>query len=93
MWHKAQAQPSQSRAGRPGVGAISIFALPTCQGGPVHGVSNAQSQWRPSWVAGRPCVRTVGLGLVSYRLKSTVELTHSSYKYPPYPLGVGCEES
>jgi hypothetical protein len=54
MWHKAQAQLSQSLAGRPGVGVISISALPTCKGGSVHEVSNAQSWWRPSWAAGRP---------------------------------------
>jgi hypothetical protein len=44
-------------ADQPGVGAISISALPTCQGGSVHWVSDAQSQWRLSWVAGRPRVR------------------------------------
>jgi hypothetical protein len=27
-----------------------------------------------------------GQGFVSYRLKSMVELTHSTYKYSPYPL-------
>jgi hypothetical protein len=56
MWHKARAQPSQSGAVRQGVGSISIFALPTCQGGPVHGVSDAQSRWRASWVASQPRV-------------------------------------
>jgi hypothetical protein len=75
-----------SLAGRPGVGAISISALPMCQGGSVHGVSDAQSRWRPSWVADRPRVRPTGQGLVSYHLKSMVELTHSTYKYPPYSL-------
>jgi hypothetical protein len=44
----------QKWAGWLGVGAISISALPTCQGGSVHGVSDAQRQWRPSWVADRP---------------------------------------
>jgi hypothetical protein len=67
-----------SLAGRLGVGAISISALPMCQGGSVHGVSDAQSRWRPSWVAGQ--------GLVSYHLKSMVEFTHSTYKYLPYSL-------
>jgi hypothetical protein len=43
-----------SMAGRLGASAISISALPMCQGGSVHGVSDAQSWWRPSWVAGRP---------------------------------------
>jgi hypothetical protein len=46
--------------GRPGVGAFSNSALPTCQERSVHGVSNAQSQcghetWppdHPSWPAG-----------------------------------------
>jgi hypothetical protein len=38
-------------------------------------------------VAGRPRVLPVGQGLVSYHLKSMVELTHSTYKYPPYPFG------
>jgi hypothetical protein len=67
MWHKAQAQPSQSApaghttlAGRPGVGAISISALPMCQGGSVHKVSDAESWWRPSWVGSRPCVWPTG---------------------------------
>jgi hypothetical protein len=79
-------QPSQSGADRPNpLGAISISALPMCQGGLVHGVSDAQNWWRPSWVAGQPCVQPIDQGLVSYRLKLTVELTHSSYKYPPYP--------
>jgi hypothetical protein len=93
MWQKARAQPSQSGlaghtswAGRPSVGAISISALPMCQGGSVHGVSDAQCQWRPSWVAGRPHVWPAGKGLVSYHLKSMVELTHSTYKYTAYPL-------
>jgi hypothetical protein len=43
MWHKARAQPSQSRAGwptslvgQPGVGTILISTLPTCQAGSVH---------------------------------------------------------
>jgi hypothetical protein len=31
-------------------------------------------------------VRPIGQGLVSYRLKSIVELTQSTYKYPTYPL-------
>jgi hypothetical protein len=31
--------------------------------------------------------RLAGQGLVSYRLKSTVELTHSTYKYPQTPFG------
>jgi hypothetical protein len=52
----------------------------------MHGVSDAQSRWRPSWVAGRPCVRSAGQGLVSYYLKSMVELTHFTYKYTPYPI-------
>jgi hypothetical protein len=56
MWHKARAQPSQCGAGQPGVGTISISGLLTCQGGSMHGVSDAQSRWRPSWVGGRPCV-------------------------------------
>jgi hypothetical protein len=38
-------------------------------------------------VAGQPRVRSASQGLVSYCLKSTVELTHSTYKYPPYPFG------
>jgi hypothetical protein len=74
-------------AGRPGVGAIPIFALPTCQGGSVHGVSDAQSWWRPSCVADRPHVWPAAQGLVSYHLKSMVELTHSTYKYPHTPFG------
>jgi hypothetical protein len=65
---------------------ISISVLPMCQGGSVHRVPDAQSQWRLSWVADRPCVWSAGQGLVSYHLKSMVELTHSTYKYPPYPL-------
>jgi hypothetical protein len=52
----------------------------------MYGVSDAQSRWRPSWVANRPHVRQASQGLVSYHLKSMVELTHSTYKYPPYPL-------
>jgi hypothetical protein len=48
----------------------------------VHGVYDAQSWWRLSWVAGRPCVQLAGQGLVSYHLKSMVELTHSNYKCP-----------
>jgi hypothetical protein len=72
---------------RSGVGTISISTLPTCQGGSVHGVSDAQSWWRPSWVAGRPRVRSAGQGLLSYHLKSMVELTHSTYKYPHSPFG------
>jgi hypothetical protein len=44
MWHKVWAQLRQSGAGRLGVGTISISALPTCQGGSVHRVSNAQSR-------------------------------------------------
>jgi hypothetical protein len=75
-----------SLASLPGVGAISISALPTCQGGSVHEVSDAQCRWRPSWVADRPRVRLTGQGLVSYHLKSTVELTHSTYKYPHTPF-------
>jgi hypothetical protein len=59
------------------------WGLGACQGGLVHGVSDAQSRWGPSWVAGRPRVQPVSQGLVSYRLKSMVELTHSTYKYPP----------
>jgi hypothetical protein len=59
MWHKARAQPRQSGAGQPGVGAFSNFALPTCQGRSVHEVSNVQSRcdhktWQPnhpSWLA------------------------------------------
>jgi type II secretory pathway component PulL len=86
-WQKAWAQLRQIGAGQPGVSAISISALPTCQGGLVHGVSDAQSRWRLSWVASRPCVWPAGQGLVNYYLKSMVELTHSTYKYPPYPLG------
>jgi hypothetical protein len=86
MWHKAQAQPSQSGVDRPGVSAILISALPMCQWGLVHGVSDTQSRWRPSWVAGQPCVRPAGQDLVSYHLNSIVELTHSTYKYPLYPL-------
>jgi hypothetical protein len=69
-------------------GAISISALPTCQGGSVHEVSDAQSRWRPSWVAGQPRVQLAGQGLVSCHLKLMVELTHSSNKYPHIPLGV-----
>jgi hypothetical protein len=46
----------------------------------MHGVSDAQSWWRLSWVAGWPRVRLVSQGSVSYRLKSMVELTHSTYK-------------
>jgi hypothetical protein len=34
---------------------------------------------RVGWLAGQ--------GLVSYRLKSMVELTHSTYKYPHTPFG------
>jgi hypothetical protein len=30
--------------------------------------------------------RPAGQGLVSYHLKSILERTHSTYKYPPYPL-------
>jgi hypothetical protein len=41
---------------------------------------------RLSWLAGRPCVRPVSQGLVSYCLKSMVELTHSTYKYPTTPF-------
>jgi hypothetical protein len=96
MWHKAQPNRAQVRSARPtslagwlGVGTILISALPTCKGGSVHQVSDAQSRWRPSWLADRPCARPVGQGLVGYRLKSIVELTHSTYKYPPYPLRRG----
>jgi hypothetical protein len=53
----------------------------------VHRVSNAQSRWQPSGVASRPRVRWAGQSLVSYHLKSMVELTLSIYKYPPYPFG------
>jgi hypothetical protein len=52
----------------------------------MHGVTVAQSQWRVSWVADWPCVQPTDQGLVTYHLKSMVELTHSTYKYPPYPL-------
>jgi hypothetical protein len=85
--------PTEPKWGRlapppwPAIGAISISTLPMCQGGSVHGVSDAQILWRLSWVAGRPCVRPVGQGLVSYRLKSMVELSHSTYKYPHTPFG------
>jgi hypothetical protein len=51
----------------------------------MQGVSNAQSRWRMIWVAGRPRVQLAGQGLVSYYLKSMVELTHSTYKYPITP--------
>jgi hypothetical protein len=37
-------------------------------------------------VVGRPRVRPVDQGLVSYCLKSMVELTHSTYKYPHTPF-------
>jgi hypothetical protein len=53
----------------------------------VHRVSNAQSRWQPSGVASRPRVQSAGQSLVSYHLKSMVELTLSIYKYPPYPFG------
>jgi hypothetical protein len=53
----------------------------------MDGVSDAQSQWRLRWVADRPHVRPVGQGLVSYHLKSMVELTHSTYKYSHTPFG------
>jgi hypothetical protein len=63
MWHKARVQLSQvgpvgptSLVGLPGVGAISISALPMCQGGLVHGIFDAQSWWKPSWVVGQPRV-------------------------------------
>jgi hypothetical protein len=50
-------------AGQPGVGAFSNSTLPMCQGGSVHGVSNAQSRcgdktWlpgHPSWPGGLTC--------------------------------------
>jgi hypothetical protein len=87
-WAKVGLAGPTSMADRPGVGSISISALPTCQGGLVHRIYDAQSQWRLSWVASRPRVQSVGQGLVSYRLKLTVELTHSSYKYPHIPLCV-----
>jgi hypothetical protein len=59
MWHKAQAQPSQSGAGRPGVGAFSNSTLPTCQGRSGHEVSNVQSRcshetWPPSLISAPP---------------------------------------
>jgi hypothetical protein len=38
----------------PGGGAISNSTLPMCQGRSVHGISDAQSQWRLSWEADRP---------------------------------------
>jgi hypothetical protein len=64
-----------------------------CQGGSVHEVSDAQSRWKPSLVVGRPRVWLAGQGLVSYCLKSTVELTHSTYnstyKNPHTPFGGG----
>jgi hypothetical protein len=37
-------------------------------------------------VAGQPRVWPAGQGLVIYHLKSMVELTHSTYKYPSCPL-------
>jgi hypothetical protein len=53
-WAKVGPVGPTSLAGRPGVGAFSNSALPTCQGMLVHGVSNAQSQcghktWPPGW--------------------------------------------
>jgi hypothetical protein len=63
------------------------FRFAECLGGSVHGVSDAQSRWRPSWVVSWPCVRLAGKGLVSCCLKSMVELTHYSYKYPHSPFG------
>jgi hypothetical protein len=55
MWHKAWAQPSKSGAGRPGVGAFSNSALPTCQGRLVHGACSAQSRCgQESWPLGHP---------------------------------------
>jgi hypothetical protein len=95
-WHCTEPGPNRAKVGpagptslvgQPGVGAISISALPTYQERSVHGVSDAQSRSRPSWVADRPCVQPAGQGLVSYRLKSMVELTHSTYKYPHTPFG------
>jgi hypothetical protein len=77
---------TEPKWGRSGVGAISISALPMSQGGSMHGVSDAQIRWRTSWVAARPCVGLVGQGMVCYHLKSMVELTHFTYKYPPYTL-------
>jgi hypothetical protein len=59
----------------PSVGTISISALPTCQGESVHMLFDAQSRWRLTWVADRSCLRPTGQGLVSYHLKSMVELT------------------
>jgi type II secretory pathway component PulL len=87
MWHKVRAQSSQSGADRPGVSAILISTLPTCQGGLMHGVSDTQSRWRLSWVSGRARVWMTGQGLVRNCLKSMVELTHSTYKYPHTPFG------
>jgi hypothetical protein len=52
MWGRLAGRTSL--AGWPGVGAISISTLPTYQGGSLHGSSNAQSRWRPSWVASWP---------------------------------------
>jgi hypothetical protein len=75
-----------SLASRPGVGAIMNSALAMCQWRSVHGISDAQSQWRPSWEAGRPHARLASQELASNHLKSMVELTHSTYKYPSYPL-------
>jgi hypothetical protein len=60
---------------RPSVGTISISALPTCQGESVHRLFDAQSRWRLTWVADRSRLRPAGQGLVSYHLKSMVELT------------------
>jgi hypothetical protein len=61
-----------SLAGRPGVGAFSNSALPTCQGRSVHGVSNAESwcshkTWppgHPSWPVGLTSGAQGGGGIV-----------------------------
>jgi hypothetical protein len=51
MWHKAQAQPSQSGAGQPHLLGQSA----RCQGRLVHRASNAQSQCgQETWLTGHP---------------------------------------
>jgi hypothetical protein len=89
MWHKAQDQPSQSGVGRTHLLGRSArcwrhfnfhFANVSRRVG-------ARGIRCPKLVEAELGGRPANQGLVSYHLKSMVELTHSTYKYPHTPFG------
>jgi hypothetical protein len=96
MWHKARSQPSQSGlagptslAGQPGIGATAISALPTCQGGSVHGVSYSAPKFilyrvgRERWGSeGRRTSRLVRSHMSNSSMKALPESVWIRWSFP-----------